>query len=153
MKSKKGLILRIVFILSLSFNAAFTIHFFLPAGTGNQESSQPMALNLSEQQKKQMTPVHEKIHKKNEALKKKILSEQEKLLTALKQDPVNRDEVNHCIDEINGFQKQLQKNTVEEILHMRQYMTDHQCNCLIDGIGAAMQNRTHTCTADCCTTK
>lgn len=153
MKRKKGLIIRIIFILSLSFNTAFTIHLFLPAGVQSEAAGPTVELNLSEHQKKQISPVQEKIHKENEALKQKIATCQNKLLTALKQNPVNRGEVNNCIDEINAYQKQLQKNTIDEIIRIRQYMTDHQCNCLIDGIGAAMQNRTHKCTAGCCSPK
>jgi len=142
-------ILAIVFVLSLSFNAAFLIYLFT-AGPGTPGSE--LDLNLTEQQKKQMEPIQVKMHLENEAIKKQIAECREELLAALKSDPVDRAAVNTCIENINNLQKKIQHNTVEEIIRIRKYMNPDQCNCLIEGLGAAMDNTSKACNCPHCST-
>jgi Spy/CpxP family protein refolding chaperone len=150
MSGKNRLFLRIIFILSLSFNAAFLIQLLSPARAHSEAVGEPAALNLSDRQKQRIGPVRMELHKENEAIKQQIVRHQQELLAVLKKEPIDRAEANRCIDKINGLQKKIQQNTVEEIIRIRQYMTDHQCNCLIDGIGAAMQQKSQPCNGDCC---
>ena len=104
-------------------------------------------LNLSAEQKKLMEPIRLKMHRENEAVKKQIMKCQEKLMAALKTDPVDKGAINRCIENISDLQKKIQLNTVEEIIQIRKYMNTEQCNCLISGLGAAMNQTTKPC--DC----
>ncbi len=142
----------LIFVLSLSFNAAFLIYLFTaqPGPRGTQGSE--MKLNLTEQQKKRMEPIQVKIHRENAAIKTKIAKCQEELLAALKADPVDRTAVNTCIERINNLQKKIQLNTIEEIIRIRKYMNPDQCTCLIEGLGAALDNSPQTCNCPHCRT-
>jgi Spy/CpxP family protein refolding chaperone len=140
----------LIFVLSLSFNAALLIHQFTAQPSHAETPSNQMPLDLTEQQKKQMEPIRLKIHKDNEAIKKEILQCQEKLLTALKTEPVDKQAIHRCIDNISHLQKKIQKNTVEEIIEIRKYMNPDQCNCLMEGLGAAMHQTTKPCNCPYC---
>ena len=135
-------ILGIIFILSLSFNAAFIIH--LTTSSSKAEASHTK-LNLSEHQKKIMEPIRIKMHRENEAIKKQITQCQEKLLAALKTDPVDKDAINGCLENIGNLQKKVQQNTIEEIIRIRKFMNPEQCNCLIDSLGAVMNHTSKSC--------
>lgn len=142
-------IIGFIFILSLSFNAAFLVYLFT-AGTSTETRGiqrSDVKLDLTEQQKKQMEPIQVKIHRENEAIKKEIAKCQAELLAALRTDPVDRTAVNTCIDNINNLQKKIQQNTIEEIIQVRKYMNPDQCNCLIEGLGAALDTTSKAC--DC----
>jgi Spy/CpxP family protein refolding chaperone len=143
-------ILGIIFILSLSLNAAFLINLLTvhPSHTETQEN--PPELNLTNQQKKQMEPIRVKIHRDNEAIKKQIHQCQEKLVTALKAEPVDKQAINQCIDNISNLQKKIQQNTIEEIIQVKKYMNPDQCNCLIEGLGAAMHQTAKSCNCPYC---
>jgi hypothetical protein len=138
----------IIFIISLSFNAAFLIYLFTPTIfskpkiTGNE-----MKLELTDQQKKHLEPSRVKIHRENETIKSQITLCQQKLMAALKADPVDRAAINKCIENINNLQKKIQQNTIEEILLLREHMDTDQCNCLMEGLNAAMESSTRAC--DC----
>ena len=144
------IIFELIFILSLSFNAAFLIHQFTVHPSHPETSANQMPMDLTDQQKKQMEPIRIKIHKDNEAIKKQILQCQERLLAALKNEPVDKKAIYQCIDNINDLQKKIQKNTVEEIIQIRKYMNPDQCNCLIEGLGAVMQQTAKPCNCPHC---
>lgn len=149
MKTNK-FILGIIFILSLSLNAAFLIN-LLTAPTSHGETQENLpGLNLTNQQKKQMEPIRLKIHQENEAIKKQIHQCQEKLVAALKTEPVDKQTIYKCIDNISNLQKKIQKNTVEEIIQVKKYMNPDQCNCLIEGLGAAMHQTAKPCNCPHC---
>lgn len=138
----------IIFIISLSLNAAFIIYLFTPKIFSKPETSgSEMILELTEEQKKLLEPAQVKIHRENENIKSRIAQCQQKLLAALKADSIDRTEINNCIENINDLQKKIQQNTIEEILLLRQHMNPDQCNCLMEGLNAAMDNSTTTC--DC----
>lgn len=140
----------LIFVLSFSFNAAFLIHQFTTHPSQPETPANQMPMDLTEQQKKQMEPIRLKIHKDNEAIKKEILQCQEKLLTALKTQPVDKQVIYQCIDIISHLQKQIQQNTVEEIIQIKKFMNPDQCNCLIEGLGTAMQQSTKPCNCPYC---
>ncbi len=150
----KYLSIKIIFILSLSLNVAFIIHFLStqPPAASAQDRL-PVPLHLTDQQVKDIQPIRQKIHKENEHIKKQIQQYQSKLLTALQEEPVDRGEVNRCIDEINGYQKKIQHNTVEEILQVQKHMNPHQCQCFLHNIDCAMKDSTQQCGNDCCRPK
>ena len=145
------IIFGIIFVLSLSFNAAFLINLIRAHPSHAETSANQMLMELTDQQKKQMEPFRLKIHKDNEAIKKQIIHCQKKLLTALKTQPVDKQSIYQCIDNISHLQKKIQQNTVEEIIQIRKYMDPDQCNCLIEGLGAAMHQTTKPCNCPYCT--
>lgn len=145
--NKTKIVPGIIFILSISFNVAFIIHLATArssAGAGQIE------LDLSEQQKKLLEPVRMEMHRENESIKKQISRCQEKLLAALKNEPVDKNTINQCIENISGLQKQIQENTIEEIIRVKKYMNPDQCNCLIDGMGAALNQNAPPCNCPHC---
>jgi Spy/CpxP family protein refolding chaperone len=107
-------------------------------------------LNLTNQQKKQMEPIRLKIHKDNEAIKKQIHQCQEKLVAALKTEPVDKQAIYQCIDNISNLQKKIQQNTIEEIIQVRKYMNPDQCNCLIEGLGVSLHQAAKPCDCPYC---
>jgi Spy/CpxP family protein refolding chaperone len=140
-------ILGIIFILSLSFNAAFIIH--LVSSSSKTEARHPK-LKLSEHQKKMMEPIRLKMHRSNEAIKKQITQCQEKLLAALKTDPVDKNAINGCLKNISSLQKKIQQNTIEEIIQIRRFMNPEQCNCLLEGLSSAMTHTSKSCNCPYC---
>ncbi len=151
----KRTIIRVVFILSISFNAAFLIHLFTtkaqtrPFGPEGSAIGH-LSLDLTETQKKQIAPVQLAMQRQNETIKKQITGHQGVLLEALKEKDVDRGEVNRCINNISDLQKKLQLNTVEEIIRVREYMNTDQCNCLIGCLEASMDGKGGKCTGSCC---
>jgi len=140
----------IIFVLSLSFNTAFLIRMLTAHPAHSETAENYLNLNLSEQQKKQMEPIRLKMHKENEAVKKQIAQCQEKLLTALKTEPVDKKAINQCIENISDLQKKIQLNTIEEIIQVKKYMNTEQCNCLIDGLGVALNQTAKACNCPHC---
>ena len=140
----------IIFILSLSFNIAFLIHMITSHPAHSEAAEYHMNLNLSEEQKKLMEPIRLKMHRENEAVKKQIMKCQAKLMAALKTEPVDKEAINRCIENISDLQKKIQLNTVEEIIRIRKYMSTEQCNCLIDNLGTAMNQTTKPCNCPHC---
>ncbi len=141
----------ILFILSISLNAAFIIHIMVSKKESPPASTEPVQLNLTEQQKKEMSPIRLKTHRENEAIKQKIARQQELLIAALNAKPVDREKIYLCIDSINILQKKIQRNTIDEILSIRKHMTPEQCKCLADGLGANMKQTAAPCQcAGCC---
>ena len=144
------IIFGVIFVISLGFNTAFLIHRFTAHSSQAETPVNQMPLVLTDQQKKQIEPIRLKIHLDNEAIKNQIHQCQEKLLTALKSDPVDKKVIYRCIDNINDLQKKIQKNTVEEIIQVRKYMNPDQCNCLIKGLGVAMHQTVKPCNCPHC---
>jgi Spy/CpxP family protein refolding chaperone len=149
MKTGK-IILGILFILSISFNAAFLINLLTAQTTHTETSENPLNLNLTEQQEKQVETVRAKMHRENQAIKKQIAQCQEDLINALKQEPVDRTTINDFLENISALQKKIQQNTIEEIIQVKKYMNPEQCNCLIEGLGTAMANTSKPCNCPYC---
>ncbi len=140
------IILRVLFILSISLNIAFAFYFFNIAASpvpGNP-------LRLSETQEKEVAEIRLGSHRQNETIKQKIIKCRERLLAALKEEKVDKATVHGCIEKIAGLQKELQKNTVEEILKLKGVLDARQCNCLMENIDARMQGSTAPCDGECC---
>ncbi len=140
----------ILFILSISFNAAFLINLLTAQTTHTKTSENPLNLNLTEQQEKQVEAVRVKMHRENQAIKKQIAQCQEDLLKALKQEPVDKAAINGCIENISSLQKKIQQNTIEEIIQVKKYMNPDQCNCLMEGLGTAMADTSKPCNCPYC---
>jgi len=142
-------ILGTIFVLSISFNAAVIMH-MTTSHSRAEASNRNIELNLSGHQKKIMEPIRIKMHRENEAIKKQITQCQEKLLAALKTDPVDKDAINGCLENISSLQKKVQQNTIKEIIQIRKFMNPEQCNCLIDSLGAVMNHTSKSCNCPYC---
>lgn len=142
------IILRVVFILSISFNIAFLVYILtLPAGQAN------INLNMTDNQREAVNRIHLKLHKENEGIKKEIRERQIELINALKAEKVNREIVGKCIEKINILQKKIQQNTIDEIIQVKIYLNDHQCDCLIDGLNMKISRASIPCDRECCKPK
>ncbi len=139
-------ILRVLFILSVSLNIAFAIHLLTVRPVEPEEKG--IDLNLSETQQGQLKGIHLKIHHENEALRKKIAECQKRVMTALKSERVDKEKINLCLERISALQKKIQKNTVEEIIQVKQVLDPHQCNCLFEGLDVKVHH--NPCTRECC---
>jgi hypothetical protein len=143
-------IARIVFLLSLSFNVAFLIHLLSVHIIPATSTENHVALQLTHQQKKHIEPIRAEMHRQNETIKAQIASCREKLLAALKAEPVDKTAITKCVDNISNLQKKIQLNTIEEIIHLRNFMDADQCNCLIDSLEAAMTGTAKPCNCPQC---
>ncbi|MCP4218259.1 MAG: hypothetical protein GY765_26725 [bacterium] len=143
-------ILGLVFILSVSLNIAFII--YMMAGPSQAEAPKATSkLELSEKQKKEIEPVRQKIHLRNEAIKKEMAGHQVKLMDLLSDEAVDKKAAFLCIDKINGLQKEIQQNTVEEVIALKSHMTPQQCNCLLEGMESSLKKSAKPCNCSCCT--
>ena len=147
------IILILIGLLSISFNAAFIIHLFTSHPGNTEASINPMPLNLTEQQKKQIEPLRLKIHKDNEAIKAEIRQCQGKLMAALKTHPVDKQAIYQCIDNISNLQKKIQQNTIEEIIQVTQFMNPEQCTCLMEELSKSLHQEVKPCTCPSCATR
>lgn len=138
----------LVFILSLSLNLAFIVNMLASRGGPVMEDAFA-ELNLTDRQLKQMEPLRQTIHQKNNAIKNQIAAEQAELLKALRREPADQTTAFQCVDKISELQKKLQQNTVKEIIGIRDYMTPHQCDCLLRNLGAALETSVEPCACGC----
>ena len=144
-------IIKIIIILSVSLNIALAIHLFTPSTQAGED--QPLPLNLTEAQKKQVSQIHEEKHSDNEVLKRHIAQCQQKMMGMLKAQNIDKKEIYQCIDKISELQKGLQRNTVDTIIRMKKVLDNKQCTCLIDGLNSKMAGASKECTSDCCKPK
>jgi Spy/CpxP family protein refolding chaperone len=148
-------IIRIIFIISISLNVALAVHLFKPqaqAGNINNQEN-PLQLNLSEIQSKEVNKIRMANHRSKESLKKEITKCQQQIVELLKGDKVDKTQINECIQKIASLQVDIQKNTIDEILQMKKILDKTQCNCLMEGLQANMKGETTTCKSDCCNPK
>ena len=108
------IILRVIFILSISFNIAFFIHLL-----GHTPGQKNIQLNMTEEQREVESRIHLKMHKENEGIKKKIRECQTQMIDALKAVKVDRDKIIKCSTKISNLQRQIQLNTVDEIIQVK----------------------------------
>jgi Spy/CpxP family protein refolding chaperone len=139
--------IKILFILSVSLNIAFSIHLFTSSADSQAD---PYALNLSEVQKESAARIRMQNHRANEKLKKEIAMCQEELMALLKAEEVDKEKINGCLEKISSLQRDIQKNTIAEILQLKNVLDTHQCNCLIDGLHSKLQGASAPCTGACC---
>jgi Spy/CpxP family protein refolding chaperone len=119
----------------------------------DKSKEKPFELNLTELQKAKLNEIRKKRHQENEILKKKISECQEKMIAALHADPVDKLVINQCLENISSIQKEIQKNTIDEIIQVKKHLDPHQCNCLVDELHAQMKQSSKSCTMECCNPK
>jgi len=140
-------LIKIILLISISLNIALAVNFF--TSPGDARVTLPV-LNLNQTQKKQFSQIQEKQHQANQTLKREISTCQQQMIKLLKADSINKSEVNTCIEKISTLQKQLQQNTIDEIIRLKQVLDPNQCSCLLDSLNSGMQRGNTTCTKSCC---
>lgn len=153
---KKKILVRLILILSLGFNAAAVIYFLQSPKTVAANAApdlKTIPMHLTDQQKKEIEPLRLEFHRKNQTIKKEITARQKELLAALDEEHVDITTVNRCIDTINQLQKKIQLNAAEEIIRMKKIMNPRQCTCMIKNLGHAMDKSNQPCTCTHCNQK
>lgn len=164
------IIIRILFLFSLGLNIALGIHFLNhPANSrnaGDVENKSAVgskfdktALVLSQKQTQDLKQIRTQYMKTYDDLHQKMANYQAELLTLLKADKIDREKLSICLNNINQTNRDLQAQTVEEILDSKKHLSSEQCQCLLDKVGENMQvsnsskegkNQAMKCTASCC---
>lgn len=152
-----------LFILSLSFNAAFLIYLLFgqggnPGYSGHRGYSggaaapgNVAAVVLSPEQMQQIQPLRLRYEKSSRELRRQMAAFREKMMGALKQEPADRGTVMECIAAISALQEKVQVNAAEEILALKKHMTPQQCDCMVDGLSSAIrEGAAAPCAGDCC---
>jgi Spy/CpxP family protein refolding chaperone len=116
-----------ILIVSLSFNIVFSIHFFKKQEKGSKITN----LKLMTPQKQKLDELHKNMNRHNKNIKLKIYNCQQELMQILKMDKVDKIKVNKCLDMISTLQKELQKNSVSEILEIKKVLSIEQCECFM----------------------
>lgn len=124
--------IKLILILSFSLNVACLILFF------GVNKSKPNHLNLKPIQVKKISGIRSEYNHRNTQLKNKIRDCNRQLLSILESDSVTKEEVYKCVEEINALQMQLQKNSVDEIIKIKQSLNKKQCKCFITKIAKGM---------------
>ena len=120
----------LILVISLSFNIAFSLNFFKK----QKLDSKVTDLKLETHQKEKLDKLHKKMEKHNKEIKLKIFDCQQELMTMLKVEKVDKVKVNKCLDMISTLQKELQQNSVSEILEIKKVLDFRHCECFLKDI-------------------
>lgn len=143
------LVLRILFILSISFNLAFLGYLILsPQKTAAQDSLM-IDLHLSHEQAKNIRSASAAIDLENIDLKTKVVECQEELVKVLQDPEVDKEKAFQCIKDINALQQKIQENTLKKILICKEHLSHDQCSCLMDNMCKKMHINPDHCQKHC----
>ncbi|MCK4765700.1 MAG: periplasmic heavy metal sensor [Candidatus Aminicenantes bacterium] len=143
------IILRLLFILSLSFNIAFTAHLFLSPKKSPARDESIKELNLTKEQQEKIRSASAAIDRENRELSAKVAECREELLKVLQAREVDKEKASQCIKDISVLQQQIQENTIKKILISKQHLSHEQCRCFMDNIGKKMHVHPDCCPHDC----
>jgi len=141
--------LRLLFILSISFNLAFLGHLVFAPKKIEAGDDLLRELHLSTEQIKKIRTASEFIDRENRELTKKIAACQQKLIRSLQAPQVDREKSFQCIKEINTLQQKIQENTIHKILICKEHLTSDQCSCLMDNMCKKMYVHPEHCKNHC----
>jgi Spy/CpxP family protein refolding chaperone len=143
------IILRLLFILSISFNLAFLAHFFLSPKKSAAQDSLMNELKLSGEQAKNIRSASETIDRENVDLKTKVLKYRQELVKLLQAPKVDKENAFQCIKDINALQQKIQENTIKKILIYKEHLSNEQCSCLMDNVCKKMHIHPGHCKEHC----
>lgn len=141
--------LRLIFILSISFNLAFLAHLFLSPEKSQAQDSLMGELHLSKEQSEKIRSASSLIDRENLDLKAKVAQCQQELIKSLQDPEVDREKAFQCIKDINALQQKIQENTIKKILICKEHLSEDQCTCLMDNMCKKMHLSTDHCHKDC----
>jgi hypothetical protein len=131
------LIPRLLFLLSLAFNAAFLVYLLTgtrPPATANMANLP----RLTAESRQQMRLLRRELQPQYARLQNRLTEVQTQLLTALRADPVDTKEVDACLQNISAVQLEWQQVTVAEILQCKHFLSSRDCACLLERLGTGM---------------
>ncbi len=137
----------IIFLFSLTFNVVFILD-LLSERHSNIDSVSGDKLNLTIIQKKRITEESLPIVNENKKLESELRVCNQDLYDMLNADKVDKKTVRECISKINEIQKNIQLNTIEQLLIYKKHMTPEQCKCFLEEFGSKL-NLNHNCTDGC----
>ena len=141
--------LRLLFILSLSFNLAFLGYFFLGPEKKETRDNFLNELQLSKEQKENIRAASEFIDRENRELTAKIKKCQQSLIQSLQEPQVDKEKAYQCINDINALQQKIQENTIKKILICKEHLTRDQCSGLMDNMCKKMHVNPDYCKKHC----
>jgi hypothetical protein len=130
-------------------NMAFLVNLLFPAQTSAGEEGVE-TLILSDEQKEKAGEIRLMMHHRNEVVRAMIRTEQKTMISLLRQENVDRGKLNRTVEKIARLQRQIQNNTIEEILLMKDMLDGEQCRCLLNNLNTKMNQASRRCTAACC---
>mgnify|MGYP001044551497 CR=1 FL=1 len=143
------IVLRILFILSISFNLAFLGHQLLAPQKSAAQDSLMKELHLSHEQAKNIRSASETIDRENAELKAKVVKCREELVNVLQAPAVDKEKAYRCIEGINVLQRTIQENTLKKILIYKEHLSQDQCSCLMDNMCKKMHINPEHCRKHC----
>ena len=143
----KKFILISFFLFSFIFNIVFIYHLVTVHGSSTEKGVLDDVI-LTEKQRKIISEKSRSILKNNNELNYKLERCRKDLYNILEKKDPDKVEINNCIDAINRIQKEIQINTVEQVLIYKKHLTESQCDCFMKNVGDNM-GIPHKCDADC----
>jgi Spy/CpxP family protein refolding chaperone len=141
--------LRLLFILSLSFNAAFLGQLLFSPEKSKAGDNFLNELRLSKEQGEKIRAASEFIDRENRELTAKIKKCQQNLIQSLQEPQVDKEKAYQCINDINALQQKIQENTIKKILICKEHLTRDQCSGLMDNMCKKMHVNPDYCKKHC----
>jgi len=141
--------LRLLFILSLSFNAAFLGHLLIKPEKGEARDNFLNELQLSKEQAEKIHAASEFIDRENRELTAEITKCRQILIQSLQETQVDKEKAFRCIKDINALQQKIQENTIKKILICKEHLTHDQCSCLMDNMCKKIHVNPDQCKKHC----
>jgi len=142
----KQRILFAVFLFSFIFNVVFIFH--LLSVRHSEEGSLGKKFTLNDLQKEKITEESGVILSENLKFEIELKKCRQDLYNLLNSKVPDKKEIEKCITTINDIQKNIQMNTVEQLLIYKKHMTEDQCKCFLKEFGQKM-NVHHVCDENC----
>lgn len=129
------LTLRILFLLSLAFNAA-CLAYLLTRTAVPAVSIAPA--DLTPASRVQMRHVREKFKPQYAHLQNRLADAQARLLVDLRADPVDARQIEVDLQDISAIQLEWQRATVTELLQCKRFLSSRDNRCLLDHMGVQL---------------
>lgn len=141
--------LRLLFILSISFNLAFLGHLLFAPEKSEARNNFLNELQLSKEQAQKIHADSEFIDRENRELTAKIANCRQDLIQSLQEPQVDKEKAFQCIKDINALQQKIQENTIKKILICKEHLNNDQCSCLMDNMCKKMHVHPAHCKNHC----
>lgn len=142
----KKLVIISIFLFSIIFNIVFVYH-LVTVHKDNKNNVLDDVI-LSTEQQNLINKKTEFIIKKNKELNLELKKCRKDLYSILDNDNPDREKIKICIDAINNIQKEMQINTIEQLLIYKKNLSKSQCDCFMKNVGNEM-GIPHKCDENC----
>jgi Spy/CpxP family protein refolding chaperone len=141
--------LRLLFILSVSFNLAFLGNLLIGPEKSEARDNFLNEIRLSKEQAEKIRAASGSIDSENRELTAKIAKCQQNLIQWLQEPQVDKEKAFQCIRDINALQHKIQENTIKKILVCKEHLSGDQCSCLMDNMCKKMNVHPDFCKKQC----